>query len=525
MPSHLTTILPGLCRWTSSVKGPQQPVNSYILRTGRRTVLIDPAADLSPEAVGGPVGDILVTHLQRENAAGCANFPGARVHVPEGDEYLAEGAEPYSRIVTPWPPPWEWETRGDYRGHLAGAPNERPPEMPIALAEPLRAGRRVVGCRVLATPGHGKHAVTLLADVEGKRIAFCGDLVCGDGRLWNWFDSEWDYGLQRGPRSLAASAARLARAKPDLLCPAHGPVVRRPAAALAKLRERLQAVLRDDAGAWAAPPFPEKDSPADGFREVLPCLHQWRTGNCSVLVSKSGRGLMVDDGLCYWQPLPERAQFHRAVITEMKRALGIERIEVVIPSHYHGDHTENIPELVEMDGARVVCLDTVAGPIEHPERYRVTCLLPWYGTAHDAITVDRRVEDGQRIRWREFDLEIFHLGGQTDYHLGVNVTIGGVRTLFVGDSMGGTTAACEPPLCYNAGEPEDGGWPYGIERMIERRPDLLVCGHGIVVAGPMPLLLRKRAAWKRRMRQFRALSFRKSLRLFFSPFLERSRKG
>jgi len=518
----LTEIIAGtLYQRTSELSGPQQPVNSYVLRAGGEAIIIDPPADFTPRELRDlpPAAHVLITHLQRENSEGAANFPGARVHVPAGDEYLAAGAEAYNSTTRVWPPPWEWETRGNYTGDVAGAPNERPPGRPLPLSDSLRPGSTFLGLEILATPGHGKNAVTLVADVAGKRVAFCGDLICADGRLWNWFDSEWDYGLQTGQRKLMNSAKRLRSLNVDLLCPTHGPTISQPAAALEALERRLAAILKPAPSAGvAAANFTHKPSPAPGFRELLPNLHQYvaDSGNCNVLVSRTGGALLVDDGLCHWHPEPERSANHRRVIGQLKQALGISRIEVVLPSHYHGDHTENIPELVEMEGTEVICIDAVADPIEHPERFAICALLPWYGTAHDSIKVDRRLRDGDRLQWHEFSLQFLHLGGQTCHTQAVAVEIDGVRVLFVGDSIGGLNTECEPVMCYN-GEPFKYGWKYAVERMCECRPDLIVAGHGVAIRNPMPLLEQKRAAWERRMREFADLSYRTDLDLFFNP--------
>ncbi len=517
-------ILPHLDRIPSQLHGAQHPVNSYVWRRKEGAILIDPVADLTPSALGGQrVTDILITHVQEENAAGCFQFPEARVYVPAGDEYLCRGRDGYEALITKWPPPWEWETRGNYNGNLAGARNERPLAKPLPLGEPLKPGGSILGCRVLSTPGHGKHAVTILAEIDGQRVAFCGDLIYGDGKLWNWFDSDWDYGLEGGPRSLLESVARLREAEPAVLCPTHGPTIRTPRAALDRLTANLHAILDPPASEpfdAASIAVPEDPSPASGFRRLLPAVHQYNAtyGNCAVLLSKSGHALLIDDGLCFWEPLPKRAAYHREMMTQLKQSLGISRIELVIPTHYHGDHIENIPEIVAMDGSEVVCLDTVAEVIEHPERFNLACPLPWYGTSYDTVKIDRRVPSGTRLRWREYELEIFHLGGQTYYHAGIAVNVNGRRVIFAGDSIGSTTPVCEPVLCYNDCEPIQRGWLYAIERLIERRPDLVVCGHAYNVRNPMPLLERKRAAWRRRMEQYAALNPRASFREFFDPF-------
>lgn len=517
---------PSLARIASRLTGPHQPVNSYSWTRREGVALVDPAADLAEAitvpSLGGPVTDVFVTHVQEENAAGCHGFPAARLHVPEGDEYLCAGRAAYEAMIGKWPPPWDWSSRGNYRGHLAGARNERPLAGSLPLSESLREGVRPDGMRVLSTPGHGKNAVTLIAEIDGRRVGFCGDLVVGDGRLWNWFDSDWDYGALAGFRAHLRSIERLRAERLDLLCPTHGPVISDPAASLSRLAARLAALIQPSAQIEdCTDKIPDKPSAAPGFRELSPSLHQYArdTGNCAVLLSRSGHALLVDDGLCHWTPLPERAAHHRQVVVELKRALGIDRIEMVIPTHYHGDHIENIPDLVAMEGTEVVSLECVADVIERPDRFNLACPLPWYGTAYDVVTINRRVADGARLRWREYELEIFHLGGQTYYHAGVATTVDGARVLFVGDAIHPSHLSGEPVLCYNRADPATAGWLFGIERMIERKPDLLVCGHAGAIRGPMGLLRQKREAWRARLDEFREISARTGLREFFDPFL------
>ena len=519
----MNQVLPDVYRRRSSLPGPHQPAVSYACVTDLGTVLIDPAADLTPDVLAGlpPVTHVFVTHVQEEHAAGAAHWPGVPLLVPEGDECLCRGGAAYA---TPWPPPWDWEGRGNYLGHLAGALNERPPREMLPVMGTLRPGHSPLpNWNVIATPGQGKHAVTLVWVSPNGTVGFCGDAVYEGGRLWNWFDADWDYGAQSGQRTLLASAERLAADPPHVLCPAHGGVITDPGAALNALITRLRDVLAPTPSVLGATVnFAEVDSPAPGFRRLLPSLHQWRTGNCAVLVSQTGNALLVDDGLCHWAPLPERRAHHRQVIADLKRTLGVTKIEVIVPTHYHGDHVENVPALVADEGTEVVALDVVADVLADPRAYNLACPLPWYGTGNDTVPIHRAVPSGTRWTWHEYEMELFHLGGQTYYHLGLAVLVDGLRVLFVGDSFHGELSDCEPVLCYNDAEPSGRGWVYALDRMIERTPDLLVCGHGNAVRDPLPHLRRSRAAWDIRLAQYDALMARGDRRLFFDPFWQAS---
>jgi hypothetical protein len=160
----------------------------------------------------------------------------------------------------------------------------------------------------------------------------------------------------------------------------------------------------------------------------------------------------------------------------------------------------------------------VAEAIEHPARFGLCCLLPWYGTGHDSFRVDRRLKDGEHFHWHEYDLEVFQLGGQTYYTQGVMGKIDNVRTLFAGDSISTPDPACEPVLCYNDAEPCQRGWAFAIEQMHRRVPELIVAGHGHAIRDPMPVLEAKRANWRRWVEEYDRLNYRGDRELFFNPF-------
>ncbi len=382
-------------RFGSSLGGAHHPVNSYLVITPLGRVLIDPAEDLWPQHLPQKPDVVWITHTQREHVAGAANFSDVPLHVPAGDEYLYRGHAAYEAMNLTWQPPWDWETRGNYQGHCAGARSERPPQNALAVGGVIRAGDELFGLKVFATPGHGKNALSFLLEIEDRKIAFCGDLICGEGQLWNWFDCDWDYGLQSGQRSLLQSAHALARQKPDVLLPAHGEPILDATRTLTLLAARLEAVLHDEAPEVAPLNFPDNDQPCDGWRKLLPRLFQWKSGNCAALISQSGHALLFDDGLCNWSPVETRADFHDRTLTNFKAALPESlkpaRIEAVAVTHYHGDHIENIPDLIALENSELLCLESVADIIERPADFNLACTLPWYGAAHQAVPVTHRL--------------------------------------------------------------------------------------------------------------------------------------
>ena len=72
---------------------------------------------------------------------------------------------------------------------------------------------------ILPSPGHTKGSISLLAEIDGRKVAFCGDLIAAPGMVHRIHDLQWGYnqldGLNAG-RSIAADPgpdrARLAAA-------------------------------------------------------------------------------------------------------------------------------------------------------------------------------------------------------------------------------------------------------------------------------------------------------------------------
>lgn len=516
-------ILGDLWRFKSQLNGLHHPCNGYLLRIGKRWILIDPPEDLQPQAVRaivgkGEVSDIYITHLQNEHAAGAAGFPKAVLHVPHGDEYLCKGEDAYRAKVQKSMTSEPWEASGNYQGHLAGALNERPLRVPVPLGDSLFPGNVVDGMQVLATPGHGKSAVTLLAEIDGQRVAFCGDLVYNGGRLWNWFDCDWDYGLETGQRALLQSARRLRDAKPDLLCPAHGDLCSDAAGDLGHLIMNLDAVLSLREGTKPVSiDFPEPKERIPGWREVTPHLYQWKTGNMVLLISEDWHAIVIDAGYCSRQPgirVPEPA----VLFQEVKKALGIRAIEWVVPTNYQGDHLNLIPHLVHVERAKVLALDIVAGPIRNPQQFNLARSGIEPGLKRDNITIDMTLSDGETFAWRGYNLRFFHLGGDTWYQLGIQIELDGSRVLLVGDAMKGTSLTAGPVLCWNDAEPEERGALFALRKIKERKPDLIVGAHGTAIRQPTRYIKASFSDWLGRVAILDKLNPRTSAAAFFSPF-------
>jgi len=527
----LIELFEGVWRYQSCLLGVHHPCQGYLLHCSDEWWLIDPPRDLDREVLARfdrsvEISRILITHWQEEHVAGVGGFPGARIHASAGDGVLAGGTLRYSELIVPWAEPWDWENLGNFPGHLAGARNERPLDIGVLLDEPLHSGPFLPGLEVISTPGHGKHAVTLVVERNGAKLGFCGDLIFGQGQLWNWFDCDWDYGHESGQRALRDSAWCLMDQHFTALLPAHGEVILRPRAALKTLIRRLDRVLsplgRDSGEALNRV---ESGHLVAGFRQLSSCLYQLTTGNMVVIASGGGDAIVVDDGMCIWQPPERRQKLHDEAFGRLKSALGITKISWIIPTHYHGDHIDGMARLAQTERARIIALESISGPMERPGDFNLAAALPWYGIGETGLLVDLKVPEGFTLPWRGLALQFFRLGGQTWHHQGIQIFLDGLNVLLVGDAWWGTSTEPKPVLTWNEAVPESQGWVFALDRMIERRPDLLVCGHGSALFSPMPILLEARRKWNLRLNGFRKLNSRKSSELFFNPFLESGQNG
>jgi hypothetical protein len=107
----------------------------------------------------------------------------------------------------------------------------------------------------------------------------------------------------------------------------------------------------------------------------------------------------------------------------------IEKIDFILPTHYHDDHTSGIPLLQQKFGLKVYALENMVDVLENPTHYRIGCLMDQH------IRVDRTLKDKEILKWDEYEFQIFHFPGQTEYHMGLFGEIDGKSIFFTGDTI------------------------------------------------------------------------------------------
>jgi glyoxylase-like metal-dependent hydrolase (beta-lactamase superfamily II) len=456
------TIAPGVARF-------EDTCNVYVLQSGRDAVLVDfgsgAVLDHLEELGVERVTDVLVTHHHRDQVQGLARAreAGARIWVPPVEAELVAGVDR------------RWQTRQvdndyDLRQDRFSLLDSVPVDGAVSEYRTRRYGAFDV--YTLPTPGHTLGSVTYLVEVGGRRLAFCGDLLYSDGRLWSLAATQWTYSGVEGWAATIISCGVLEARDPHVLLPAHGDAVDDPPPALARVASLLQELIDLRVGAeWNI-----GERLRQPFAEIRPHLLRNRTmfANNYVLLSDSGAALLVDFGydLTTTASSTERGARRTLLwsLDGLRRDHGVERIEAAVTTHYHDDHVAGLNLLRDVEGAEVWSPANVAPVLEDPMRYDLPCL--WF----DPIPVDRVLPLGEPVRWHEYELTAYALPGHTLYAAAIAFEVDGRRVLATGDQQTNDDGRSILNFQYrNRFRGDD--FVQSAELYRSLRPDLLISGH------------------------------------------------
>lgn len=299
--------------------------------------------------------------------------------------------------------------------------------------------------QVLATPGFTRGSVTYLATIDGQKTAFTGDLIYGDGQILDLYSFQdaipeaqirgyHGYGARLA--DLVNSLQRLKEQKPDRLVPARGPIIEDPIAAIDRLTDRVQRLYRNYLSTNALHWYFMEDRMKTCGRRVLgdeadislmPYSNHQKTpdyifekGTSRLLISKSGSAFLLDCG-------------NEAVLQTIQMMIdqnAVTKVEGIFVTHFHDDHTNSVQAAAEKFDCPVYATAEYADVLQHPDRYHLPALTD---QAIPEITV---VDDGQQMKWQEFDLKFHFFPGQTYYHGALFVRRGEDRPVFfIGDAF------------------------------------------------------------------------------------------
>lgn len=286
---------------------------------------------------------------------------------------------------------------------------------------------------VVPTPGHTTGSISLMTEIDGQRVAFTGDLIAAPGKLWSMSATQWSYNGAEGAAASIASLLELKERAPDVLLPSHDDPIRNVSEAIDLLVARLRQLL--DYRQENPRLF---DLRAQPYAPITPHLLRNRTSmaNAYVLLSQSGKALLIDFGYDFVTGIAagaERASRRPWLYTlpALKRDFGVQKIDVVMPTHYHDDHVAGFNLLREVEGAQVWAPENFAAILEHPSHDDLPCL--WY----DPIAVNRLLPLGQPIQWEEYTLTCYQQPGHTLYAVAIDFEVDDQRVLAIGDQYEG----------------------------------------------------------------------------------------
>ena len=381
---------------------------------------------------------VLFTHSRRDVVWAGAPLvaAGAAAVVPQRERELFANPKSF------------WETYETGRFHDYSQVNTKVLREPMSVTKAVSGGDMLdldgTRVEVIDTPGYTRGSVSYLIEIGGKRIACTGDLIYGNGQLFDLssLQDAVPEAKARGYHGYAARAGLLieslrsvAARKPDVLVPARGPVIENPQAEIGLLIERLQALMASHFATdallwyWGEDNLRIRSQKALDGRPVdsMPMAEQqplpeWATaiGNSRLLMSQTGAGFVIDAG---FKGLPPK-------LDELAAAGKLKTVEGMWITHYHDDHTDYAQQVASRFHCPIYFAPPLKDILERPGDYRLPCLTP------NAITSGKPQAIGAHMRWHEFELTFFDFPGQTFYHDGLLVEKdGGEALFFLGDSF------------------------------------------------------------------------------------------
>ena len=184
---------------------------------------------------------VLVTHARRD-VLWAADEAG--LVAPEGEARLISEAGKF------------WSLFRQTRFHDYAQKSTKVPEREYAVTRTVKGGDTLtygdVTIRVIDTPGFTPGAVSYVYERGGKKYVATGDLIYSGGRLLDLYSlqdavaetkTRGYHGFAARAGQLIASLRKVRAEGADVLVPARGPMITRPAAEIDLLVGRLQALL------------------------------------------------------------------------------------------------------------------------------------------------------------------------------------------------------------------------------------------------------------------------------------------
>jgi glyoxylase-like metal-dependent hydrolase (beta-lactamase superfamily II) len=333
---------------------------------------------------------------------------------------------------------------------------------------------------ILPTPGHTLGSITLLAEVDGKKVAFSGDLMHSPGKVITLYDMQFRYsGPYEGLDFTIFSLAKLREERPQLLCPSHGKPLVDPDDAIRETSDRLTEYYRFGTG--------QKPTVEIHPFAVSPHLiASYKThATFYAIMSDSGKAMFIDYGLpssplsesfVRATPVNSRIRFIEHNIDTLKERFGLKSIDVAMPSHTHDDHYGGFSHLKRHYGTKIWCYENMVDILLNPNGHQLGCLVA------EPLKIDQSFHHKESFRWEEYQFTITHNPGHTEYQMALFVTIDGQRVAFSGDAFFDVPSEDpERAMRHNLifrNHVESDSHRKSLRNLMEFEPHLIAPGHG-----------------------------------------------
>jgi len=463
-----------------------------VLKQAGRSLIIDIAEgkvlDFLPRYNVEKVDGILATHHHRDQVQGAYRIlaKGAWIGAPEAERALFEDVKSY------------WQDPGK-RWHLYSfSPNYLLSE-PLPVHKGFKDGETFswgpARITAVSTPGHTKGSMSYLVEVDGRRFAFCGDLIYDKGKIKEIYSLQKgmgelsDYhGFMFAWRDVVSSLRKLSEMGAEILIPSQGNIIYQPEEASELLEERLERcyeIYLSTSALWYY--FPQilsqqtSQHPLVAVPSQLPPPFLHHIGTSWILVNGRGNAFVMDCG-------------NEEIIREVEKRLAsgeIKKVEALWVTHTHDDHTDAAAQFSQRFGCEVIAEESVANVVSHPSAWKLPCLSP------NPVSVDRMVKHGESWQWDEFILTAYHFPGQSLYHSGLLVEGKGLRLFFLGDSL--TPTGLDDYCPYNRNFlGENRGYDFCLDLLMELQPDLLFNSH---IERPFALTQTHLRTWRESLKE------------------------
>ena len=402
----------------------------YAVQGSEGTVLVNAGTGLAAEHLGEVVvGDeivVLLTHHFRDHTDGAIRLQeqGAKVLGPYWDQAYLVDPEQHFRERQIWN---SYDNRWDRFSPV------RP--VPVDGWMMDYEVRRIAGLdwEVIPTPGVTNGAVSYAVTVNGQRLVFVGEVVCGIGKVGRVAPWQYNYNDLTGSVNVWRSSSRILKAGPDWLLPSLGETVDDPQGAVDALKVNLHKLEGIQPGISNQ----YRDPDEDDIEEVLPHLYRSKYANAQThfVIGESGKVMAIDYGYhtqAYASPGKHHVSNRRPFLhglTGLKKRFGVDRIDTILVSHFHDDHVNGMPMLQRLFDSEVWAGENFADILEDPPQYDRPCL--W----HEPIRVHRRLPLGETFYWENIPITLYPMSGHTRFATLICMEVDETRVSHTGDQI------------------------------------------------------------------------------------------